>query len=125
MDVIDRINSLLANRGETGAEMSRALGLSNSIYSQWNTRKTKPSARTLSLVAEHLNTTVEYLTTGTGPKEKAPTPEDEREIDDETLKAAFWGGEKDLSSEELDALWEDVREYARYKAEQRRKKKHE
>ena len=41
--------------------MSRALNLSNSIYSQWNTKKTKPSKRTLPLIAEYLDTTVEYL----------------------------------------------------------------
>lgn len=86
-------------------------------------RKQNLSAGTLSKIANYFGVTVDYLIGE--EKETAPTPKDEREINDEDLKAAFWGGEKDLSSEELDALWEDVREYARYKAEQRRKKKHE
>lgn len=43
MDAIDKINFYLSKKGKNGADLSRALGLSNSIYSQWNTRKTKPS----------------------------------------------------------------------------------
>lgn len=42
---------------------------------------------------------------------------------DRYVKAALWGGDKDLSEEDLDALWEDVREYAAFKAQQRRKDK--
>lgn len=64
MEIIDRINKRLAIIGKTGAEMSRDLGLSNSAYSQWNTGKTKPSKKTLVLIAPYLGTTVEYLLTG-------------------------------------------------------------
>lgn len=56
---------------------------------------------------------------------KTPTPEGGRAIHEDDIKAAFWGGEKDFTQEELDEMWDDVREYARYKAEQRRKKKQE
>ncbi|MDE6902190.1 MAG: helix-turn-helix domain-containing protein [Lachnospiraceae bacterium] len=69
MDVVDRINLRLAEIGKTGAEMSRALNLSNSIYSQWNTRKTRPSKKTLARVAEYLGVTVEYLLTGASAAE--------------------------------------------------------
>lgn len=71
MDVIDRINERLAILGKNGAEMSRELGLSNSIYSQWNTRKTKPSNKTINLLASYLQTTPEYLLSGI---EKSPQP---------------------------------------------------
>lgn len=70
MEVIDRINLRLAEIGKTGAEMSRALQLSNSIYSQWNTKKTKPSKKTLVKVAEYLDVPVEYLLTGKEPKKQ-------------------------------------------------------
>lgn len=73
MDVIDRINLRLAEIGKTGADMSRALNLSNSIYSQWNTRKTKPSKKTIAKVASYLDVSVEYLLTGEGQEEKPPT----------------------------------------------------
>lgn len=73
MEVIDRINLRLAEIGKTGAEMSRALQLSNSIYSQWNTKKTKPSKKTLVRVAEYLDVPVEYLLTGKEQKSQLPT----------------------------------------------------
>ena len=73
LDVIDRINLRLAVIGKNGAEMSRDLGLSNSIYSQWNTRKSKPSKKTIAMLAPYLKTTAEYLLTGEEPK-KSPFP---------------------------------------------------
>lgn len=69
MDIIDRINLKLSILGKNGAEMSRDLGLSNSVYSQWNTKKSKPSNKTLALLAPYLNTTVEYLLSGEDQKE--------------------------------------------------------
>lgn len=54
--------------------MSRDLGFSNSIYSQWNTRKTKPSNKTVAKIANYFGVSVQELL-GT---EKAPTQESER-----------------------------------------------
>lgn len=52
---------------------------------------------------------------------KAPTDNGER-VDD--VRAAFFGGiEEGLSKEEADALWDEARDYARFKAEQMRKQK--
>lgn len=41
----------------------------------------------------------------------------------EDLQAAFWGGEKDLSQEELDAMWNDVERFAAFLAEKKRQEK--
>lgn len=43
----------------------------------------------------------------------------------ETIKAAFWGGDKDLSPEEIETLWEDVRSYQEWKTAQMKQKKKE
>ena len=61
MDAIDKINFYLSKMGKNGADLSRALGLSNSIYSQWNTRKTKPSNVRLPVIAEYLGVSVEDI----------------------------------------------------------------
>ena len=75
MDVIDRINLQLSIAGKTGAELSRDLGLSNSAYSHWNTRKAKPSKKTIKLIADYLGVTVEFLLTGIDSEQnKKPTP---------------------------------------------------
>ena len=95
MDTIDKINYYLVKQGKTGADLSRALGLSNSIYSQWNTRKTKPSNARLPAIAEYLGVSVEDImpddvaapAASQGAK-KAPDPEIEGVMEDEDLKEA-------------------------------------
>lgn len=95
MDAIDKINFYLSKKGKNGADLSRALGLSNSIYSQWNTRKTKPSNVRLPVIAEYLGVSVEDImpddvaapAASEGAK-KAPDPEIESVMEDEDLKEA-------------------------------------
>lgn len=42
---------------------------------------------------------------------------------DEDIKAALWGGDKDLSPADVDALWDDAVSYIRFRTEQKKKKK--
>jgi hypothetical protein len=39
-------------------------------------------------------------------------------VDD--IKAAFWGGDKDLSKEDLDAMWNDVKNFADFVAQKKK-----
>lgn len=99
------------------------MGLSKSAPIKWRTTGATPQGETLNKIASYFGVSTDCLL---GNEKKAPTPDGERaETTDDDFKAAFWGGEKDLSAKELDEMWEDVKEYARYKAEQRRKKKEE
>lgn len=83
MDTIDKINYYLVKQGKTGADLSRALGLSNSIYSQWNKKKTKPKRSKLSVIAEYLGVSVEDILPDDeevlpkAKKESAPDPKTE------------------------------------------------
>ncbi len=83
MDTIDKINYYLVKQGKTGADLSRALGLSNSIYSQWNKKKTKPKTSKLSVIAEYLGVSVADLLPDDeevlpkAKKESAPDPKTE------------------------------------------------
>lgn len=61
MDTIDKINYYLAKNGMSGADLERKIGVSNSVYSQWNTRTTKPSKKSLIKVAEALCVPLEDL----------------------------------------------------------------
>ena len=108
MDAIDKINFYLSKKGKNGADLSRALGLSNSIYSQWNTRKTKPSNARLPAIAEYLGVSVEDImpddvaanAASEGAK-KAPDPEIEggREA-----KKALMDALNDLTDEQCEKL---------------------
>ena len=108
MDAIDKINFYLSKKGKNGADLSRALGLSNSIYSQWNTRKTKPSNARLPAIAEYLGVSVEDImpddvaanAASEGAK-KAPDPEIEG---GSQAKKALMDALNDLTDEQCEKL---------------------
>lgn len=91
MDTIDKINYYLVKQGKTGADLSRALGLSNSIYSQWNKKKTNPKRSKLSVIAEYLGVSVEDILPDDEEvlpkvkKENAPDPKTEG-VDDKIVR---------------------------------------
>ena len=105
--VVNRINSLLAARGLSKTQFYKDCGISSAAMSQWNTGKTEPKRSTLEAIAKYLDTSVSYLENG-----------------EEPILAAFYGGdESDLTEEDREALWQDVREYYAFKLEQKRKEK--
>jgi len=79
LSMVDRISELARNIGLSISALEKAVGLSNGIIGKW--KKQSPSCDKLKLVADYLNTTIDYLLTG---KEKSsPTVEltaDEREL---------------------------------------------
>lgn len=108
MDAIDKINFYLSKKGKNGADLSRALGLSNSIYSQWNTRKTKPSNVRLPVIAEYLGVSVEDIMPDDvaaprsfGGRKKAPDPEIEG---GSPAKKALMDALNDLTDEQCEKL---------------------
>nr|WP_325302263.1 hypothetical protein [uncultured Dysosmobacter sp.] len=85
---------------------------------------TKSYHKRLPQIAEALGTTTEYLLTGEGPKKKsAPAVSDSDTISEDDIKAAFWGGDKDLSQEDQDAMWGDVKRFAAFLAQQKKQEK--
>lgn len=55
--------------------------------------------------------------------EKTPAPESNRSDRKKELMAAFWGGEKDLSPEDMDEMWADVENFAAFVAQKKRMEK--
>ena len=119
--IVSRINGLLAEKGISKRDFYRDCGITSASYSLWNTGKTTPRMKNLEVIANYLETTPDYLLTGLGEKEKAPTQEGEREIDDRQMKAAFLGGlANGLSDEEIDEYWDDARDYIGFKIQQKK-----
>ena len=90
MDTIDKINYYLTKNKKTGADLCEFLGVSSGVYSQWNTRRTKPRNSKLPAIAEYLGVSVaDLLPDGElVPQEgikKDPIPKDEAE-DSETAE---------------------------------------
>ena len=122
METSNRIFELADKKYPEQRDFAAEIGVAPSVVSAWRNKKSESYMKRLPQIAEILNTTVEYLLTGE-KHEPAPTPKNGDELDRDTIMAAFMGGDMDMSPEERDALWDDVYEYARFKAEQWRKKK--
>lgn len=88
MDTIDKINYYLTKNKRTGADLCEFLGVSSGVYSQWNTRRTKPRKSKLPAIAEYLGVSVADLLPEDDPSagiKKDPIPKDEAE-DSETAE---------------------------------------
>lgn len=123
MDTVDRLFELVDLKFKEQKDFANAIQVPAPRVSEWRKRKSASYQKCLPQIAEALGTTTEYLLTGNGPKKKtAPAGvSDSDTISEDDIKAAFFEGAEDLTKEEMDALWEDARDYMRYKLEQRRK----
>lgn len=61
LEMIGRIDQLLREQKKTASRMSRDLGFSSGLYSQWKQGNQSPSADRLYRIAVYLGTSVDYL----------------------------------------------------------------
>lgn len=125
MDIVDRLFFLVDEKYKEQKEFAQDIGVHPTRISEWRKRKSQSYQKYLPQIAEALNTTTEYLLTGSGPKKKTvPAGVSESDtISEDDIKAAFWGGDKDLSPEDLDAMWGDVKRFADFIAQQKKREK--
>lgn len=123
MTFAERLSQLMQKDGITKYRLSKLAGCSATTVANWLSGK-EVTPLYLQKLSEIFSVTTDYLL-GNDQKEKTPilTEKDERRISDEEIMAAFWGGDKDLSKEDLDEMWNDVRKFADFvKAEKKKKK---
>lgn len=112
-----RLRNLRTDRGYTQKALADFLGVDRTTYVKYETGASEPNFDTLQKLASFFDVTTDYLL---GQNSTSSTPV----INDDTLKAAFYSGYSDkLSPTEVDELWEDAKEYAQFKAQQRINKK--
>ena len=73
--IVNRINSLLAERGIDKKTFYDDCGITSASYSLWNTGKTKPRMKNLEIIADYLHVPVSYLLEGKEQKEKPASEE--------------------------------------------------
>jgi len=117
-DLYKHIESLGREHGyKNMTVLCKAAGVPRSTMSELNNGRSKdlskPNAQKF---ADILGVTLDEVY-GEETK-KAPTPEGERRFDDDDLKFALWGNASDIDDEDL----EDVRRYAAFVAERKKKK---
>lgn len=93
------------------------LGITRQAYSHYEVGRRKPDYETLLKLAEFYGVSVLDLLEA----EKAPTVEGERNVSDEDIKFALFGGDGEIT----DAMMDEVRSFAAYvkQREEQKKKK--
>ncbi len=134
MEVIDKINELLAINGLTGADLSRAIGVSSGAYSQWNRRTTRPSNKTLKKIADYFGITVSDILAGCSIKVDDPddatreealadlhrTSELEQDSCNDAMKFALFG-----TLDVTDETYAEVKRFAKFALEQQNRNRDE
>lgn len=120
-----RLKQLRLEANLSQKDLANIFFVSQQAVGKWESGRSYPSAELMPQIANYFNVPIDYLfgdndstskTTGQHPVHSA--------VDDDTLKAAFYAGYSDkLSPTEVDELWEDAKEYAQFKAQQRINKK--
>lgn len=108
-DMYKIIDELLTKKGISGAKMSADLGMSRSFMTELRKGRAKSvKLETAQKIADYLGVSVSTLM---GEEEKNPSPENrERNITDEDIKFALFGG----SGEITDEMYEEVKRFAAY-----------
>lgn len=105
----ENIFALCNERGITPGALCGELGFRRSVLSDLkNGRKKSLDTTTLMKIAEYFNVSVDYLLTGEEIK-KAPTLTDERQVSDEDIKFALFGGDGEIA----DAMYDEVKRFAK------------
>lgn len=105
----ENIYALCNERGITPGALCGELGFRRSVLSDLkNGRKKSLDTTTLMKIAEYFNVSVDYLLTGEETK-KAPTLTDERQVSDEDIKFALFGGDGEIT----DAMYDEVKRFAK------------
>lgn len=117
MDLASRIRQLRESAGLTQLELAKILQVSNSTLSQYENGARIPSDEMKAAIADYFRVSLDYLYGRTNQKQASS------ENPKEKLQAAFWGGEKDLSQEDLDDMWNDVERFAAFLAEKKKQEK--
>ena len=104
------------------SDLAKELFVNQTAVSQWERGVTTPSPPILIKLANLYGVTTDYLLGTTDSSEiSAPTVSDSGTISEDDIKAAFFNGaDPSLTPEEYDAMWEDAKEYFRFKIAQRK-----
>lgn len=120
--ILNRIKSLRNAVGMKQSELADIVKYRQNTVSNWETGRSDPPLDALEKMSSAFNVSIDYIL-GCDEKEPSPIPSVGSDSARSHLMAAFWGGEKDLSQEELDDMWNDVERFAAFLAEKKRQEK--
>ena len=116
----DRFIYLCKKRGVSPSAVMVAIGLNKSNATFWK-KGSMPKAETVQKLADYFGVSVDYLLGNTDNTERAEKKPPAPAIDD--INFALFGGAEDFTPEEWEKIMEDVRTFAKYVIEQKKKRK--
>lgn len=115
MTTYEKIKTLRKQKRLSQDELARLTGYTDrSSIAKIEAGKVDLTESKIVVFAQALGVSPSYLM---GLTEEVP------KVSEDDIKAAFWGGERDLSQEEIDALWAETKDYIAFRTAQRKKKK--
>lgn len=102
----DRFQSLCKDRGISVYRACTDIGLNRSAVAKWKSGG-KPNGTTAAKMAEYFGVTTDYLLCET---EIPPAPVGRREVSDEEIKFALFGGDGEIT----DAMYDEVKRFAAF-----------
>lgn len=120
------LQSLMDANNISRYRLSKIIGCSQSTIKYWIDGATVPQNRTMQAIADAFGVSVAFLQ-GKDEEEKAEETHNNKETSaaEEAIKAALWHDDTDLTKEDIDELWDEIRAYKEFKTAQRRKKKND
>ena len=89
-------------------ELGKELNLAQRTISNYENGNRFPDEHILNLIADYFNVSVDRVLNGPEIK-KAPTLTDERQVSDEDIKFALFGGDGEIT----DAMYDEVKRFAK------------
>jgi len=77
-EILDRIEIRLGIMRKKKYDFYKESGVSSALYSNWKTGKAKPTAKTLSKIADYLGVSLEWLISGSGEERVNNLPQREQ-----------------------------------------------
>ena len=114
----DMLVYLRKRNGLSQAQLAEKTGLTRSAIGMYETGRREPDFETLEVFADFFNVNMDTLL----GKDPTPTETATPSMDESKVMMAFFEGAEDLSDAEMAEVWEDARDYIRYKLDQKRRK---
>lgn len=103
-------------------KLGKLVGVGRTTVTMWENGSNEPDNATLVKLAEIFGVSVDYLL-GKNPEPPSPSRSGTAPADQEQLMAAFWGGDQDLTDEDKEAMWADVKNFAAFIAQKKKQEK--
>ena len=118
---MNRIKELRQSRKLRQSDLAAKLKVSQATLSNWESGRYEPDFEALKTMSDYFQVSVDYLLGHNEPS--SPSGGGTAPADQEQLMAAFWGGDQDLTDEDKEAMWADVKNFAAFIAQKKKQEK--